>query len=146
MPKAVRAEGEDDCVLILWKMLAHFLNSAFKGVHPPLDHESSPWPPGPLRDAVGEEFLGGNYFFVLWSIQVELEYLNNELHMPHFNARKPCWFDEVSRVPGDPHPLTDCSLTASWKGTIVSAAEGIMVPISEHPCFYYWGMPLALPR
>ena len=139
IPKAVRAGGEDDCVIILWKMLAHFLNSAFKGAHPALDHESSSWPQGPLRDAVGTQFCGDNYFFVLWSIQGDLEYLSNELKLPHFNGKKPCWLDEVSRVPGDPHPLTDCSLTASWKGTIVSTAEGILVPVSDHPCFLLLG-------
>ena len=59
IPKAVRADGDDDCVLIMWKMLAHFLNSAFAGKHLEKDHEGDPWPPGPLRDAAGTDFLCG---------------------------------------------------------------------------------------
>ena len=139
IPKVVRADGDDDCVLVMWKMLVHFLNGAFAGKHPELDHEGDPWPRGPLRDAAGADFVGNKFFFVLWSIQGDLEYLSNELHMPHFNAVRPCSFCAVSRAPGDPSPLTDCSLAASWKGTIVSPAEGVFVPISTHPIFSITG-------
>ena len=72
---------------------------------------------------------------MLRSIQGDLEYLSNELRMPDFNGNSPCWFDSVSRIPGGPNPMTDVSLQVSWMCTIISAAEGVLVPPSSHPIF-----------
>ena len=133
--KAARAAGQDDAVGILWSFVAHFLNAAFEGIHPVADPYGGDWAHGPLAQVAGEPFLDDRFFFVLWSITGDLEYLSNELRFPHFNSNSPCWFDQCGRSEGCPHPMTDVSLNASWKDTQVSAAEGCMVPISEHPIF-----------
>ena len=92
-------------------------------------------PRGPLRDATMTDFLGKKCFFALWNIHVwgGVDYLCNELQLPNINAMRPYFIDAISRAPGVPHPLTNCSLAASWKSTIVSPAEGILVLVSSHP-------------
>ena len=44
-------------------------NSAFGGKHPDRNPDGQDWPAGPLAQWAGRDFLGGEYFLVLDSIQ-----------------------------------------------------------------------------
>ena len=82
-----------------------------------------------------DRFLGEEMFLRLveYTFGGGVDYLCNELQLPNINAMRPYFIDAISRAPGVPHPLTNCSLAASWKSTIVSPAEGILVLVSSHP-------------
>eukprot|EP00969_Alexandrium_andersonii_P074485 3285114-Alexandrium_andersonii.AAC.1 len=91
----------------------------FDGQHPPTDPAGRPWADGPCKDMAGKPLCLGNWKFVCWGVTGDLEYLSNELSYPHFNSNSPCWFCNVSRLPDSQYPMTDCSVNAAWKGTIL---------------------------
>ena len=117
----------------LWDMVVHFLNSGFDGKHPDVDPEGVDWPADSFEwKHAGKDLCGGSFFMVLWGLPADLEYLGNELKMPHHNSVAPCCVCAAGRSTDSPHKITDVSMDASWKGTLVTAADGIAQRVTTH--------------
>lgn len=131
LPKDMRSA---DTAGFMWRMAVHFLNACYDGVHPlKRDNEGNDWPAdSPQARLAGRPILGGRARIVVWIVTGDLEFLGNELGFPHFNTTEPCWMCPVCRREG-PYSLTDLSLDAGWKRQLVTSAEGIWVPPTDHP-------------
>ena len=100
----------------LWRVFVHGLNSAFDGRHYSKDVNDNPWPHGsPQYNLQGLPLCGGRVRIVIWVVTGDLEFLGNELRMPHFNSQAPCWLCPVHRMIGSLYPITDCRKDAPWK-------------------------------
>ena len=65
----------------------------------------------------------------------DLDFIGDDLMMPHHASHYPCWLCNVSRAPDSCNPITDCRIAASWKSTLVSPDLGVMVHPSPHEVF-----------
>ena len=94
----------------------------------------------PRTDAAGNPLNGwrshkvgslcGPYFFRVFQIAADLDYLCNYFHLQHFNARSDvCMFCEANR---SDCPWTDARLTASWRMTVRLGDELLL---TCHPLF-----------
>eukprot|EP00974_Lingulodinium_polyedra_P068369 6620266-Lingulodinium_polyedra.AAC.2 len=99
----------------LWGHAVQQLNALFEG-----------------KDLEGNTVCGG-YKFVCWGVCADLDFISNDLKMPHFNGLNPCWHCRANRVFGTAYPVTDVGLNPSWAHTIYSTAEGVATPCSQHP-------------
>ena len=65
----------------------------------------------------------------------DLEYLSNDLKLPHHASLHPCWLCAASRAAGTDCPITDSRVDAVWKGRLVPHGAGAAVHPSDRPIF-----------
>ena len=136
LPKSTRVpkdSGVEDAGKTLWRYTTHFFQALFAGKHPGLDPDGQPWGTDAQACLAGKPICQGRLIFVCWIITGDLEFLGNELQMPHFNSGKPCWLCGACRQEGSPDMITDLSTNAHWKATLWQPGEGGFSPCSEHP-------------
>ena len=102
---------------LLWEEAVRQLTCIFNGV---LSDTNAP-------------ICDGTYRFVCWGLAGDLEYFSNDLHFPHFNSLNPGWFCGVSRAAGSDTPLTDLSLQADWKDSLIGVLPGCFAHPTDHP-------------
>ena len=68
-----------------------------------------------------------------WGLTTYLEFLANDLGLPHFNSLEPCWFDAASRREDTIYPITDLRHNAAWEATLIGAEEGVHSCVTDHP-------------
>ena len=79
------------------------------------------------------ELCGGRVRLVVFSLAGDLEYLANELGLPHWGSLNPCAFCPISRELHSPHRFTDVSANAAWKDELVTIAQDKAAPLTQHP-------------
>ena len=122
----------------LWRRFVHLFNSGQKGKHPLKDENGCDWPIGSSQALwAGKPLCDGNYCFVLWNVAADLEYIANDLKLPHHGANEPCFYCPASRSAGSPTPITDCRKAATWKAHLISPAVGAAVHPTDH-----WNMEI----
>ena len=117
------------------------MNAAYTGIHPETDPDDNPWPEGSDQEAwAGKPLCEGKWRFVCWNLTGDLEFLSNELKMPHVGSNYPCWFDSVCRDPSSDCLLTDLAGNARWKRTLIPCPDGCCVQPSHHTIFQIHGL------
>ena len=146
LPKSAGASVEIDGVVHstfarLWKQAVAFLNALFAGIHLEHDIDEKNFP-GALHLArlAGQLICGGRAKFVCWGICGDMDFLSNDLELPHFNAVEPCMFCPISRSLDSAFPLTDMRLDAAWKRHLMPIESGCATLPSTHPAMsIIWG-------
>ena len=119
LPKGVRRKAGDATAEEMWAALVHQLNALFDGLHPRQDHRGSAWPPGSAEERwAGHPICEGRARIVIFAITGDLEYMGNELGLPHHNSNAPCMFCLVTRSKFAACHATDCRRDAPWKGQL----------------------------
>jgi hypothetical protein len=94
----------DDTMVFLWRMVVFSLNYAFRGEHPTRDLFGHAWP-AKSKEAIWAEdrklICQGVFFLVIWAIVADLDYLCNDLHLPHFNSFSCCFLCQANRGPNN---------------------------------------------
>ena len=125
--------GHPDTLDDLFTLFVHLLNAGYSGVHPVRDDRGVCWPDGTFEAMhAGTLFLEGKYKLVFWIGTGDLEYLGNDLRMPHFGSNNPCWFCPASRDDSSPHSITDVRPFASWKAHIIPRLVAITNHCTDH--------------
>jgi len=138
--KSLACKSDDrDTVGDFWKTLCYSLNWLFQGS----------WP---LRDVNGEEFhpdsidykmrgkrLAGPYYCTVWTLRADLEYLANELGLPHPSSHQPC---ALCRANTSDIPWTDHRERAAWAATIWGSAHWAATHPERHPLFKVPGVSI----
>lgn len=81
----------------------------------------------------GNPIFDGEMFAVIWIVCGDLEFLSNELRMPHFNSNNPCWLCQANRSDNN---IRDVSRGARWKATVHIDQSAP----SEHPIWQAPGL------
>ena len=133
IPKsAVCREGGHDTLHTLFAAVAADLNGLLIMENPVVDHNGNEWEEGTEAAQRAKKGFHGDVRGVLWLLIGDLDWFCNFLHLErHFNGNQPCWLDDCNVTD---QPWTDFSLTAAWRGSIMTAEQG-QVAISENPLF-----------
>ena len=106
---------------------------AFAWAAPKKDAFGEAWPVGSDQEKMKGALICEGRRFVCWGLTADLEYLANDIGLPHFNSLEPCWFDAASRREDTIYPITDMRQNSAWKATLISFEEGIDSPFTDHP-------------
>ena len=120
IPKTVRHihEGVDATTPKLWQYMVHFINAGQEGKHPMTDPDGNEWPLATAEKQRAGHGFCDEHFLVPWVLTGDLEFLGNELKMPHFNSNEPCWQCAANRYRDTATPVTDFHPQASWTDTL----------------------------
>ena len=100
MPKTCRANADEhghDTMDFIWGAVARDLHALFHG----------------SKDGV--PIFDGDLFGVVWIVCGDLEFLSNELKMPHFNSNNPCWLCDANRSNRNCRAVGP---SAPWRATV----------------------------
>ena len=100
--KSVIARGDTpatDTMGKVWNVILWCLRILESGVFPNVDWAERPYLPGTWEHSqAGLPFAGG-YWFPLWLIKGDMEWMANSLGLPHWQSAKPCAWCQCSREP-----------------------------------------------
>jgi hypothetical protein len=74
-----------------WRILIWSFLAAWTGRWPMVDHNNTPFPPGSKGADKAGQLLAGGFYFVIWNVIGDLEFLANVMGIPHWNNLSPCW-------------------------------------------------------
>ena len=134
-----RGDGADTWRDVLWPVLAWSFNACFDGVHPSTDHNGVAWPAGSERaQLAGAPLCVGRLRFFIYGFQGDLEYMCNDLDMPHYQRDNFCWMCTCGR--GRDNAWNDFRDGALWRRQCTTQAQACARPPSAHPFFSIRGV------
>ena len=109
-------EGSPETQAEIWLWMCWSLYWAYQGTHPTHGPDGSEYTTGIEADLAGTELAGG-YFFVLWAIRGDLEYMMLQLKLRSYSSNTPCNCCDANSTT---YPWTDARKGAAWLGAIWS--------------------------
>lgn len=98
-----------------FSVLAWSLRALWDGRWPTTDASGAPFPAGSSDARRAGTPLAGGYFFTVFCIRADLEFLSSALGLEHTSGRQPC---TCCRANSTTVPWTDHRPTAGWRQTI----------------------------
>ena len=117
-----------------WQVLAWSFMACWRGTWPSTDYKGNAYNAGSKEALNAGKPLVSGYFFVIWNIIGDLEFMANTMNLPHWGNLNPCWHCNCEKNEG-----------ARYRYCIAAGLRGwdMHDPIhyshqSEHPVF---GLP-----
>ena len=131
LPKSCRATGGSDSTHAIWRLVVWSLTAVFHGRHPDKDVSGEAFPEGSPRALVAGKPICPRTGLrgVLWVVAGDMDYMCNELRLPHYNSNSPCGWCKCDA--GD-IPWSDLRPTAKWRDTRPTADATREAPITRH--------------
>ena len=132
-----------DTMRSIYRCLRWSLAACLAGLHPALDWDEKPWPPGSVRAKLANTPLHpGGKFLGVFQLLGDLDELCNQYGLRHFNSTMPCFWCRCSTGPNV--PWTDFSPDAAWRLTVEEPgpAGPVMPPPSDHELWMVPGLSI----
>jgi hypothetical protein len=129
--KRERLPEQSDSWRAIWKQLVWSFKALYEGGHPVTDADGLPHAAGSYRaEMAGKPLTPQRLRAVVWVLAGDMEYLQNELGLPHHATDNPCW---LCRCDKGTRSFVDFRKNAAWRATILSAEEHRQRPPTNHP-------------
>ena len=129
---ALMAKHGADTWITAFRVLTHSFRALWFGIHPILDWDDRPWPPGSEDARLAGTPICDGLRFCLWNLTGDLEYFANVLGMNHWQSHDLCWECNGSRV----IPGRDWKINWAGRGwTLHNPALFHAVSRKAHPAF-----------